>query len=84
MIEMLQQEGLTDYFARAYRIAAITHARIEDWQSAAFWSNKGYELRFIENPHSQSTMEMSGLTKTFVRNRDKQMNKQASSAAIVS
>ncbi|KAI8941574.1 hypothetical protein NX059_002789 [Plenodomus lindquistii] len=75
LIEIVQEEGLADYYAKAYRIAAITHARIEDWQNAAIWSNRGYELRFIEDPQSQSTLEMRHLTSEFLEKWERQLKR---------
>jgi hypothetical protein len=68
LAKLIQEEGLADYYAKAYRIAAISHARVEDWQPAAIWANKGYELRYIEDPQSQSTLELAALTTTFISN----------------
>ncbi|KAF2849702.1 SET domain-containing protein [Plenodomus tracheiphilus IPT5] len=78
LVELVHQEGLADYYAKAYRIAAINHARIEDWQNAAIWSNKGYELRFIEDPKSKSTLEMHHLTSMFLENWQQQLEYQSS------
>jgi hypothetical protein len=68
LAELVQEEELADYFARVYRIAAISHARVEDWQSAATWANKAYELRFMEDPGSRRTLELYELTSNFIAN----------------
>ncbi|CBX99105.1 hypothetical protein LEMA_P083440.1 [Plenodomus lingam JN3] len=78
LIELVQEEGLTDYYAKAYRIAAIHYARIEDWENAAIWSNKGYELRFIEDPKSNSTLEMRHLTSMFLESWENQLKQHSS------
>ncbi|KNG49919.1 P-loop containing nucleoside triphosphate hydrolase protein [Stemphylium lycopersici] len=68
LAQLVQAEGLADYYAKAYRIAAISHARLEDWEAAAVWANKGFEIRYMEDPESPSTMEMQQLTTTFISN----------------
>jgi hypothetical protein len=66
LTELVHQEGLADYYAKAYRIAAISHARVRDWQPAAVWANRGYELKYIEDPESVFTAEMHNLTSRFI------------------
>jgi hypothetical protein len=66
LAQLVQQEGLADYYAKAYKVAAINHARVGDWEPAAIWANRGYELRFREDPQSPATLEMHYLTSTFV------------------
>jgi hypothetical protein len=68
LTELVLQEGLADYYAKAYRVAAICHARIKDWEPAAIWANKGYELKYLEDPQSVYTMEMHNLTSNFISN----------------
>jgi hypothetical protein len=66
LIELVQKEGLADYYANAYKIAAISHARVLDWGTATNWANKGYELRVMEDSESPYAMEMYELTSKFV------------------
>lgn len=68
LAELLHQEGLADYYAKAYKMVAINHARVEDWPTSAIWANKAYELRVLEDPQSPSTMEMYQLTSLFIQN----------------
>jgi hypothetical protein len=68
LVELVQQEGLADFYATAYKIAAITHARAQDWGLATSWANKGYELRVMEDPESLYAMEMYELTSKFIEN----------------
>jgi hypothetical protein len=68
LVELVQQEGLADYYATAYRIAAIMQARAEDWQAATIWANKGYEWRVMEDPQSSYAMEMHELTAKYIEN----------------
>ncbi|EDU47822.1 protein containing SET domain [Pyrenophora tritici-repentis] len=71
--QLVQEEGLADYYAKAYRIVAITHGRVEDWQSAATWANKAYEIRYMEDPDSSLTNEMAQLTGLYISNWQSQL-----------
>jgi hypothetical protein len=66
LVELVHQEGLADYYATAYRIAALSHARADDWQNATIWANKGYEWRVMEDPESAYAMEMHELTASYI------------------
>jgi SET domain-containing protein len=66
LVELVQLEGLADFYANAYKVAAISHARAQDWASATNWANKGYELRVMEDPESPFAMEMYELTSKFI------------------
>jgi hypothetical protein len=68
LVELVQLEGLADFYANAYKIAAICHARMQDWGTATNWANKGYELRVMEDPESLYAMEMYELTSKFIEN----------------
>ena len=68
LAELVEEEGLADYYAKAYRIAAISHARVSDWEPAATWAKKGYELKLMEDPQSPYTLEMHHLTSSFILN----------------
>jgi hypothetical protein len=81
LTELIHQEGLADYYAKAYRIAAICHARVKDWEPAAIWANKGYELKYLEDPKSVYTMEMHNLTGNFIENWQKELKQKASRQA---
>jgi hypothetical protein len=76
LTELVHQEGLADYYAKAYRIAAICHAMVKDWQPAAIWANKGYELKFLEDPQSVYTSEMHNLTSNFIWNWENELKKK--------
>jgi hypothetical protein len=78
LLQLVQDEGLADYYARAYRIAAISHARIGDWRSAAIWSNKAYEAKYMEDPQSPRTLELEHLTGTFITNWEAELMNQSS------
>ncbi|KAF5853383.1 hypothetical protein GGP41_001944 [Bipolaris sorokiniana] len=66
LAQLVQAEGLADYYARAYRIVALSFAKLENWQSATDWANKAYKLRHMEDPESPYTMEMHELTSTYI------------------
>jgi len=78
LAELVHEEGLADYYAKAYRVAAISHARVKDWEPAAVWANKGYELKFMEDPHSPYTMEMHNLTSNFIANWESSLKSKLS------
>ena len=80
LAQLVQEEGLADYYAKAYRIVAITHGRVEDWQSAATWANKAYEIRYMEDPDSSLTNEMAQLTGLYIANWENQLRSAAASA----
>ncbi|KAF2621887.1 SET domain-containing protein [Macroventuria anomochaeta] len=75
---LVEQEGLADYYAKAYRIAAISHARIEDWQPATIFANKGYKLKHMEDPESPYTAEMYSLTSSFIQSWESELKNQSS------
>lgn len=64
LVEQLEEEGLADYYVRAYHIAAIAHAKIEDWKPATLWANKGYETSLLADPNARSAgaQELQALT----------------------
>jgi hypothetical protein len=80
LVQLLEEEGLADYYARAYRITAISHARLGYWEQATLWANKSYQLRLIADPQSSESKEMEILTGQFISNwnddlRNKSMRK---------
>ncbi|OSS53014.1 hypothetical protein B5807_02811 [Epicoccum nigrum] len=70
---LVEKEGLADYYAKAYRIAAISHARIAQWQPAAVFANKGYVLKHMEDPGSAWTAELYSLTASFVQSWESEL-----------
>jgi len=75
LTELVHQEALADYYAKAYRVAAISHARIKEWQPAAVWANKGYELKFMEDPESPYTQELHNMTSNFIANWEEDLGR---------
>lgn len=73
LADMVQKEGLADYYAQTYRIAAISHARIGDWQKATLWANEGYKRRVMEDAESPWTLEMYELTRRFIEKWEDQL-----------
>lgn len=78
LAELVEKEGLADYYAKAYRIAAISHARIEAWQPATIFANKGYKLKHMEDPESPYTAEMYSLTSSFIQSWESELKNQSS------
>lgn len=78
LAQLVEDEGLADYYAKAYRIAAISHARIENWATAARWANRAYEIRYMEDPESKSTLELHHLTSSFISNWETELRSRAS------
>ncbi|KAJ8112428.1 hypothetical protein OPT61_g5199 [Boeremia exigua] len=78
LAKLVEEEGLADYYAKAYRIAAISHARIEDWQPATIFANKGYKLKHMEDPESAYTAEMYSLTSSFIQSWESELTNQSS------
>ncbi|KAJ4377076.1 SET domain-containing protein 5 [Didymella sp. IMI 355093] len=81
LAELVEQEGLADYYAKAYRIAAISYARIEEWQPATIFANKGYKLKHMEDPESPYTAEMYSLTSSFIQSWENELRNQSSKSA---
>lgn len=77
LAELVEQEGLADYYAKAYRIAAITYARIEEWQAATIFANMGYKLKHMEDPESAWTAEMFQLTSSFIQSWEEELRNQS-------
>ncbi|KAJ4288973.1 SET domain-containing protein 5 [Kalmusia sp. IMI 367209] len=68
LTDLIEEEGLADYYVKAYHIAAVSHARIEQWRPATLWANKGYEMSLLADPKSPTTMELQALTSRFISN----------------
>ncbi|KAJ4985080.1 SET domain-containing protein 5 [Stagonosporopsis vannaccii] len=81
LAELVEKEGLADYYAKAYRIAAISHARIGDWQPATIFANKGYKLKHMEDPESPYTAEMYSLTSSFIQSWESELKNQSKDAS---
>ncbi|KIW02070.1 uncharacterized protein PV09_06565 [Verruconis gallopava] len=77
LAELVEKEGLADYYATAYRTAALSFARVEDWQSATIWANKGYEWRVMEDPTSSYALEMHKLTSDFIEQWKSELRKKS-------
>lgn len=79
LAELVEAEGLADYYAMTYRVVAISHARVGDWERATVWANKGYEVRVMEDPRSAFTMEMYELTRRFIGEWERQLGNETRS-----
>jgi hypothetical protein len=67
LIKIVEEEGLADYYAQIYRIAAILHARTEDWKPATQFANRSYQIYSMADEQSEQTMEMQVLTSRFIQ-----------------
>lgn len=68
LVQMVEMEGLADFYANAHKIAAVGHAKMRDWEMATKWANMGYEMRVMEDPESGFAMEMFELTSRYIEN----------------
>jgi len=80
LVKIVEEEQLLDYYAQVYRIAAILHARTEDWESATKFAHKSYQIHWMADEESEMTIEMQTLTAMFIESwnnnlRDKLMRK---------
>ncbi|KAF2261323.1 SET domain-containing protein [Lojkania enalia] len=66
LAHLVEEEQLPDYYAKASRLAAIFHARIQDWEQATRWAQKSYELRRMADAESKETKEMHALTNNLI------------------
>jgi hypothetical protein len=77
LVALVEEEGLADYYAQAYRIVAVNHARLEDWESAALWAHKSYQLRVVEDEDSPATLEMQSLTGRFIESWNEEVRNKS-------
>ncbi|CAI6339021.1 unnamed protein product [Periconia digitata] len=68
LARLVEEEGLADYYAQAYRIVALSYARIEKWEAATRWAHKSYELNLAADEDAPNTLEMRALTEHFIQN----------------
>ncbi|CAI6339158.1 unnamed protein product [Periconia digitata] len=73
LLSLLEREQLADYYAKAYRAVAVSHARVQDWEMASVWANKGFERRVMEDPGSSWTVEMAEMTRSFIEEWKKEL-----------
>jgi len=78
LAKLVEEEGLADYYAQAYRIAAISYARIEDWRSASLWAHKSFQLRLEEDEDSPATLEIQSLVGRFIENWNEDVRNKSS------
>ena len=77
LAQLVEEEGLADYYAQAYRVVAITHARIKDWETAATWAHKSYQIRMMADAHAEETQEIEALTGSFIASWNDSLRKSA-------
>ncbi|KAF1954407.1 SET domain-containing protein [Byssothecium circinans] len=66
LAQLVEKEGLADYYAQAYRVVAISWARIEKWSEATLWAHKSLKLREMADGDAPGTLEMRALTARFI------------------
>jgi len=66
LIQLVEEEGLADYRARAYRVAAIAHAMSAAFENATLYAHKSYQLRLMADSQSEEAKEMEILTSRFI------------------
>lgn len=66
LIKIVEEEELADYYAQIYRIAAISHAKVEAWPPAAQFALKSYQIYLMADEQSEQTIEMQMLTSSFI------------------
>lgn len=79
IVEQIEEEGLADYYIRAYHIASIAHAKIEAWKPATLWANKGFEMSLLADPEARSagTRELQALTNYLINKWNDELREQA-------
>ncbi|ORY18943.1 hypothetical protein BCR34DRAFT_621154 [Clohesyomyces aquaticus] len=81
LAELVDEEGLADYYAQAYRVVAVCHARLEQWEPATIWAHKSYEVRLMGDMQSEETLEMQILTSRFIENWEAELRNKSKSRA---
>ena len=77
LARLVEEEGLADYYAQAYRVAAISWARIEKWSEATLWAHKSYTLWQAADEDAPATIEMKTLTAKFMGNWNEELYNQS-------
>ena len=79
LVERIEEEGLADYYLKAYHIAAVAHAKVEAWQPATLFANKGYEMSLLADPKAQKahTRELQALTGHLIEKWNEDLRQQA-------
>ncbi|KAF2472701.1 SET domain-containing protein [Lindgomyces ingoldianus] len=77
LAELVEEEGLVDYYAQAYRVAAIFHANIEMWEPATTWAHKSYQIRNMADAQSEEAIEMRILTSRFIEQWNEELRNKS-------
>jgi hypothetical protein len=77
LVKTVEKEELADYYAQIYRIAAILHARTEDWKPATQFAHKSYQIYSMADEQSEQTMEMQALTSRFIQSWNDDLREKA-------
>ena len=65
LVGLVEAERLVDYYAQAYRMASLSHGRIELWEEGANWALESLEHREMADTYSPETNEMRGCSKLY-------------------
>lgn len=63
---LVEAERLVDYSAQAYRMASLSHGRIELWEEGANWALKSLEHREMADKYSPEANEMREVAASFI------------------
>jgi hypothetical protein len=77
LAHLVEEEGLADYRARAYRVAAIAHAMVAAWENATLYAHKSYQLRLMADSKSPEANEMEILTSRFISSWNDDLRKKS-------
>ncbi|OCK96690.1 uncharacterized protein K441DRAFT_685788 [Cenococcum geophilum 1.58] len=66
LVGLVEAERLVDYSAQAYRMASLSHGRIELWEEGANWALKSLEHREMADKYSPEANEMREVAASFI------------------
>lgn len=78
LVQQIEEEGLADYYIKAYHIAAVAHAKVEEWEPATLWANKGFETSLLADPGARSagSRELQALTGHLINQWNESLKKK--------
>ncbi|KAF2650783.1 SET domain-containing protein [Lophiostoma macrostomum CBS 122681] len=79
LVDAVEEEEVADYYSQCYRLAAIFHANIQDWEAASMWARKSYHLKMMADATSPGTKEMELLTTLILATWEKEVKENATS-----
>ncbi|KAF2731532.1 SET domain-containing protein [Polyplosphaeria fusca] len=79
VVGLVEDEELPEYFAKAYRYAAVFHSRTQAWENATLWAEQGLRHMMMADSESQETKDMLQLTERCRRMWDEEQRNKTSS-----